>query len=215
MGGRGGAFGPSLSTSSGKNIDIVNETDVWTYRHRQQNEPFVDAINTGVAALQNDFKDVMETVNYVYAAELGGMDRFTTLGYYGAGSLGINQNYTDVGKMNAVYDEAVRTGYHPGRGNRTGTEAVSLHEMGHALTDHIAKKMGVNNLDEASKKIVDAANRANRGTGGTKAWAGSISGYAQDSYAECVAEAVADYYCNGNSASAASKAIMDQLKKYR
>lgn len=49
---------------------------------------------------------------------------------------------------------------------------------------------------------------------GTKAWAGKISGYAQDSWAECVAEAVSDYYCNGSKAHANSKAIMAELRKY-
>ena len=41
-----------------------------------------------------------------------------------------------------------------------------------------------------------------------------ISGYAQKNYAECVAEAVADYYCNGKKASKASRLIMDELRAY-
>ena len=208
------SIGPSLSGSSGKPVNIVNETDVWSYRHDEDNEPFVDAINTGVKAIQEDFNDIMKSVDVVSASELGGVDKISTLGYYGDGTVGINQNYTDIDKMNKVYDAAIQSKYHPPRGNKSGTEAVALHEMGHALTDHIAKKMGAKGLDDAAQKIVDAAYKAIHGKGGTYKWAGQISGYAQESYAECIAEAVADYYCNGEKASKASKAIMSQLKKY-
>lgn len=213
MGKGSSGIGPSLSGSSGKPINIVNETDVWSYRHDEDNEPFVDAINTGVKAIQDDFKDLMKSVDVVSASELGGADKISTLGYYGGGTVGINKEYTDIGKMNLVYDASVKTKYHPPRGNKTGTEAVALHEMGHALTDHVAKKMGTN-LNGAAQQIVDAAYKAIHGKGGTYKWAGQISGYAQDSYAECVAEAVCDWYCNGEKASKASKAIMSQLKKY-
>ena len=210
-------IGESLGKGSGGSVNIVSETDVWTFRHDSDNAEFVDAINTSVSVIQGDFNDVMQTVNQVSAAELDGVDKSSTLGYWDPSSktLALNDNYVDIDKMNSVYDAATKSGFHPSRGNKTGTEAVAFHEMGHALTDHIAKKMGVPNLDTASQKIVDAAYKAMKGTGGTKAWAGKISGYAQESYAECVAEAVADYYCNGDKASAQSKAIMKQLQKYK
>ena len=210
-------LGESLGKGSGGSVNIISETDVWTYRHNSDNADFVDAINTSVSIMQNDYKDIMQTVNQVFAAELGGADKVSTLGYWDPSSktLALNQEYTDIDKMNQVYDAAVKSGYHPSRGNKTGTEAVAFHEMGHALTDHIAKKMGVADLDAASQKIVDAAYKAMKGTGGTKAWAGKISGYAQESYAECVAEAVADHYCNGDKACAQSKAIIKQLQKYK
>ena len=156
----------------------------------------------------------MNTVNTVTAAEFGGADKYATLGVYGSGGLSINQKYTDVKKMNTVYDKSVESGYHPSRGNKTGVEAVTYHEMGHAITDHIAGKMGVKDLDAASKKVVNNAYKATKGKGGTKAWAKKISGYATDSFAECVAEAVADVYCNGNKAHKHSKAIFAELKKY-
>ena len=210
----GSGIGESLSGGGGKNVNIISETDVWTYRHKSDNAPFVDAINTGVATIQHDFPDVMNTVEHVQAAELGGMDKISTLGYYGGGTVALNQNYTDIDKMNKIYDEAVKSKYHPEKGDKTGTEAVAIHEMGHALTDHIAKKMGAVDMYDAAEKIVNAAYKAIHGKGGTKAWAGTISGYAQENYAECIAEAVADYYCNGDKASKASKAIMSQLKKY-
>lgn len=214
-GSSGSSGGASLGGSSGKPINIVSETDVWSYRHNQNNEPFVDAINSGVREVQDDFPDIMQSVNAVNAAELGGADKEGTLGFYGQGRVALNENYTDIDKMNGTYDLAVASGYHPSRGNKTGTEAVAIHEMGHALTEHLAPKVGANDLDGAAQIIVNNAYKASKGKGGTKAWAGAISGYAKESFAECIAEAVADWYCNGNKASSNSKAIMTELKKYR
>ena len=216
FGGRGaGSGGESLSGSSGKSINIVSTTDVWSYRHNPDNEPYVDSINSAVRGISDDFPGLMNDVNTVDTAVLGGADKENTLGFYGQGQVALNSNYTNIDKMNRVYDDAVREGYHPSRGNKSGTEAVAYHEMGHALTDSIAKKMGVKDLDASSKKIVNDAYKASGGKGGTKAWAGKISKYAQDSFAECVAEAVSDWYCNGNKASLNSKAIMTELRKYK
>ncbi len=215
MGGRGGDSGLSLPEGSGANVNVISTEDVWSYRHNPDNEDFVDAINTGAARIQDDFRDLMNTVSVVAAAELGGLDRTQTLGFYDPDdkTVALNINYTNIDKMNKTYDDGVSSGYHPGRGDRSGTEAVALHELGHALTDHIATKMGLN-FDKAAKQIVDSAYKASRGRGGTLAWAGTISGYAQHDNAECIAEAVADYYCNGNSAAKASIAIMNELRKY-
>lgn len=215
FGGRGADGGESLSSSSGQDINIISTTDVWSYRHNPNNEPYVDAINSAVRGISDDFPGLMNDVNTVDTAELGGMDRTQTLGFYGDGQVAINSNFTDIRDMNRVYDKAVQSGYHPSRGNKSGTEAVTYHEMGHALTDSIAKKMGVKNLDAASKKIVNDAYKASGGKGGTKAWAGKISKYAQENFAECVAEAVSDWYCNGSKAKLNSKAIMTQLNKYK
>ena len=214
MGGRGGSSG--MGGDSGENVNIIDTTDVWSYRHKSNNEPFVDAINEGARKIQNDFNDLMDTVATVNAAELGGDDKYTTLGFYSSGMkmVALNQNFTDIDKMNKVYDKSVEKGYHPSRGNLTGTEAVALHEMGHALTDHIAKKMGLPGLDKAAQKLFIDAYKASKGKGKYKDWAGKISGYAKENYAEAVAEAVADYYCNGQNAHANSLAIMNQLRKY-
>ena len=216
FGGRGsGSGGESLASGSGEKINIKSETDVWSYRHNAGNEPFVDKINSSVRDMADDFPGLMNDVKEVNSAELGGKDKTQTLGYYGGGKVALNSNYTNVEKMNNVYDQAVKSGYHPSRGIKTGTEAVTYHEMGHALTDHVAKKMGAKDLDAGAKKIVDNAYKASGGKGGTKAWAGKISGYAQKNYAECVAEAVTDCYCNGKKASKQSKAIFAELKKYK
>lgn len=214
-GGRGA--GGSLSNApSGENINIQSQTDVWTYRHREQNEPFVDNINDAVRQVNDDFPGLMsETVNEVNSAELGGADKYNTLGFYGGGQLALNANYTNVEKMNSVYDKGVADGYHPGRGNKTGTQAVAYHELGHAITDHIGRKHGLGDIDKTANKIVKDAYKNSKAKGGNYNWAGKISKYAQKNYAECVAEAVADWYCNGNKASDTSKAIMAELKKYK
>lgn len=211
---KGGSGGESLGGGSGKSLNILNETDVWSYRHKQGNEPFVDEINTGIRTIQNDFPGIMNDVGKVNAAELGGADKANVLGYYDGNGVALNKNYTNIDKMNKVYDNATATGYHPSRGDKTGTQAVAFHEMGHALTDHIGKKIGGKNIDDSAKKIVDSAYKNSNGRGGTKAWAGKISKYAQENNAECIAEAVADWYCNGSKASKVSKAIVTELKKY-
>ena len=215
MGSRGQDRGKALAKGSGENVNIVNETDVWTYRHRADNEPFVDAINTAARTISDDFSGLMDMVQVVAAAELGGKDKIQTLGYFSGETVAINQNYTNIDKMNRVYDEAVSSGFHPSRGSKTGTEAVTLHELGHALNAYAQKKMGSGNFDAAAQRIVREAYKATNGKGGTFKWAGGISGYAQKNYAECIAEAVADYYCNGNKATPESRAIMDVLRKYR
>lgn len=147
---------------------------------------------------------------------MGGKDATQTLGFWSASDkqLAMNQNYTDIAKMNDVMDDAARSGFHPSRGNKSGTEAVALHEAGHALTDHLANKHGYAGLHELSEKVVKDAYKKSGAKGGTRSWAGTISKYAQKNYAETVAEAVTDWYCNGDKARAASKAIIAELKNY-
>lgn len=206
--------GGSLGGGGGKNVDIVNQTDVWTYRHRKDNEAFVDDINSAVRQANDDFPGLTsDTITEINSTEFGGLDRVMTLGCYGQGQLDINRNYTNVDKMNSMYD--ADGGHHPGRGNKSAVEAVTYHELGHAITDHIGKKNGLGDIDKTSNKIVKDAYKASGAKGGNKAWAGKISGYAQKNYAECVAEAVCDWYCNGNKASTTSKAIMAELRKYK
>ena len=218
FGGRGASSGGESLPASSKGLspsDIVSEQDVWSYRHNKNNEPFVDAMNQSARTVQKDFPGLMDTVNYVNAGTLKGGAAQSVLGYYGGGRVALNTNYTNVKKMNSVYDDGVRSGYHPSRGNKSGTEAVMYHELGHAITDHIKDKVGAKDLDKASKKIVNDAYKNSNGKGGTKAWAGQISKYAQESFAEAVAEAAADFYCNREKASKPSKAIMKELKKYK
>lgn len=68
-------------------------------------------------------------------------------------------------------------------------------------------------MDVAAERIVKNAYKNSRKKGGIKKWAQRISGYATESNSECIAEAVADYYCNGSGASASSHAIVRELKR--
>lgn len=65
FGGRGAGGGASLGGGSGKPINIVSETDVWSYRHNPNNAPFVDEINSSVRDIQEDFPQIMSTAEYV------------------------------------------------------------------------------------------------------------------------------------------------------
>ena len=135
------------------------------------------------------------------------------MAYYDGSNIAINQAYFDSAKMNAAYDACVDSGFHPGRGNKSAIEAVTAHEFGHALADTVGQKMGGKNLHAASQAIVEEA-RQSLGNKKVKGFAGNISRYATESYAECVAEAISDVYCNGNKAKAESKAINKVVKKY-
>lgn len=215
MGGRGANLSDG---GAGVDIKVVGITDVWSFRHNKSNEDYVDAINTGIATIQHDFPDLMDSVDTVNTAELAGASKRTVLGYFeydnkGNTSININQHYVNTKKMNKTYDNATKSGYHPSRGNKTGTEAVSLHETGHALTHHLNKTYKTNDLNVTAKKIVNNAYKTSGGKGGTKKFAKTISEYASQSYAECVAEAVSDWYCNGSNASTASKAIVAEMKR--
>lgn len=211
-----GNSGVNLGGGSGGSVNLQQATDIWSYRHNPNNAPFVDSINNSVADINLDFPDVADSINQVDAVKLGGKDNNGTLGYWqpATGTLAINQNFTDIDKMNAVYGASVRSGFHPSMGNKNGVEAVTYHEMGHAITSNIMEKMGSSDFDGVAKTIVDNAYKANGGKGGTTKWAKQISGYAAKNNAECIAEAVADVYCNGNKAHANSKAIVAELKRY-
>ena len=90
-------------------------------------------------------------------------------------------------------------------------QAVASHEYGHVLTQQAGAKLGQPDMDAAAKLIVDRA-RATTSHKGSVSMAKKISGYAGHSNAECVAEAIADVYCNGNKAAAESRAIVKELK---
>lgn len=135
------------------------------------------------------------------------------LAYYDGAGIAINKKYLDSKKMDDVYKECVKTGFHPSSGNKTGMEAVVAHELGHSLNDMIGAKMGGIGIDKSADAIVKEARKNTRHRGVVQ-MASKISGYATHSNAEAVAEAVADVYCNGNKAKAESRAIYNVMQKY-
>ena len=121
----------------------------------------------------------------------------------------MNQRYMNGPAMDAAYDVSVKSGFHPARGNKSGIQAVASHEYGHALSDKAAAKLGTS-IEGASRQIVERA-RKKTGQRTNMAFAGKISGYAQYNFAETVAEAVSDWYCNGSKASKQSRAVVSVL----
>ena len=136
------------------------------------------------------------------------------LAYYDGDGIAINAKYLNSKKMNDAYQRCVESGFHPKSGSKTGMEAVVAHELGHALTDMAGAKMGVKGgIDASSKAIVNEARKATKHRGVVQ-MASKISGYAKQSNAEAIAEAVADVYCNGKKARSESRAIVNVMNKY-
>ena len=127
------------------------------------------------------------------------------LGAYGGDTLYMNQKYIRNANLTEAMQKAAQSGYHPGIGDKTGAESVAAHEIGHRLGEIAAKKAGGSQRDivaRAAKKLGIK----------TEDMAGHISKYARSNYAETIAEASADVFCNGEKASKASRAIMTEVK---
>ena len=212
--GRGGS---GMTRRRRRRINVASATDIWSYGHKPANTPFANSVNSAMKTIDDDFPGFAEGVNTVDAVVISGYGKNSILGFWNPGDkqLAMNERFTNVETMNDVMDNAAASGFHPSRGNRTGAEAVALHEGGHALTDYLAERNGYADLHSFSADVVKAAHRNSGGKGRVASFAGKISGYASSNYAETVAEAVADFYCNGSKAAAESKAIMAELRKYR
>lgn len=212
-GGSGGSLGHGGGMKPGA---VVSTQDMISARHDPTNQAAVDQVLTvakdivglygGDSAIEGNFQ----------IAELKGADAISTLGFYDGANIAINQNFMDVAKMNGAMKDAAKSGYHPKLGGKSGMQSVAAHEYGHALTDTVAKKMGISSgdtIDKAATRIVHESKKS-AGFKNSLDLAKSISGYAKTSYAEAVAEAVCDVYCNGGRAKKASRAIVDTMGKY-
>lgn len=201
-GGKGGGTG-------GVNIN-ADTTSLISERERKRDE--VDLTLTVLRDVEREHNVILEDVQL---AKMKGRSGAGVLAYYDAGgNLAVNEKYFDRGTMDAAYDRCVSSGFHPGRGNKTGLEAVVAHEMGHRLTDIAGMNAGLGHwaLDDVSNRIIKAAAKSLKMSHGNLRQ--SVSGYAQYNNAECVAEAYADVYCNGSRASAASRAVVAELRKF-
>ena len=134
------------------------------------------------------------------------------LAYYDGEGIAINNEYLNSDTMNTVYKKSVESGFHPSNGSKTGMEAVVSHELGHAVNGIIADRMGIS-LDASADRIVNEAMK-NTKHKSVSTFQSKISGYAKQNYAETVAEAMADCYCNGKKARSESKAIQKVVDKY-
>ena len=127
------------------------------------------------------------------------------LGAYGDGTVYMSDKYVKNKSMTKSMQQMADDGFHPKIGNKTGAEAVTSHELGHYLADRAMAKAKIDEKEivkRASKKVGEKVNNM----------AGKISEYARYNYAETIAEASADVFCNGRKASKASIAIMNEIK---
>ena len=165
----------------------------------------------------------MRPANYVYdeygvaindfqVNQLQGAGSRSVMAYYDSdGNLAFNNLFWNEQKINGAYDDGVLAGFHPPRGNKSGTEATAAHELGHALNRAAALRSG-GTMEGAANDIVTAA--ARKMGVNYRDVAKRISGYAKTNAKETIAEAFADVYCNGKNAQAASKAVMSELNAY-
>lgn len=210
--GRGSSGGGGeLGNGGGRNAVIIDTTDMISARNAD-NQKEVDDVLTVGKNMVDKYGDIGILNGTYQIATMGEPDASQTLAYYdpSTGALAMNSNFMNSKKIDSVYDKTVKSGYHPSRGNKSGAEAVASHEYGHALADAYGRSSG-KNIDTASKDIVTQAMKTLGQKKGSKEFASKISGYAAESYAECVAEAVADVYCNGNKAHKNSTAIVNVL----
>lgn len=191
----------------GGNISVLSTVDMIS--NRGGNEAATDQVLSVARDLYNEYGENGVLVGNMQIAKLGPGAR--AMAYYDSeGNVAINKNYFNTEVMDAAYDGCVERGFHPGRGNKSGMEAVTAHEFGHSISDAVGKKSG-KDIDQASYDIVQKAMKQT-GTRNAEKFAKNISGYAKKNYAECVAEAIADCYCNGDKAKKESKAIQRVIK---
>ena len=205
-GGKGGD-GFTGGNSTLNPADIVSTTSLVSAREGNQQE--VDEV------LQT-FRDVAEEYGYIIddikLATLQG-EGATTMAYYDGSNIAVNQSYFNKARMESAYARCVEEGFHPSQGNKTALQAVASHELGHALTDAVGKKMTGVKGDTATAILKEAKSQI-KFKGNLGEMAGKISGYAKFNARETIAEAFSDVYCNGKKARSESRAIVDVVNKY-
>ena len=203
-GGRGGRRGGNLTGGVNPN-DIKGTTNLLI-------DTDLDEVTRGeVIKTLKDFQDKYD-LDYNNTRIANMKSGTGVLAYYDGEGIAINNEYLNSDTMNAVYKKSVESGFHPSNGSKTGMEAVVSHELGHAVNGIIADRMGIS-LDASADRIVNEAMK-NTKHKTVSTFQSKISGYAKQSYAETVAEAMADCYCNGKKARSESKAIQKVVDKY-
>lgn len=196
--------GGDLQGKGGDVGTVKNTKDMLSQRGTKQAE--VDEVMAVAQRMNNLFGEGDQITQY-QTADVSG----TTMAFYDtAGNIAINNRYMNNAGIDKAMDSATKSGFHPDRGNKSGMQAVASHEYGHALTDRVAKQLGAKDIESASKTIVNRA-REKTGQKTNMAFAKNISGYATYNFAECVAEATSDWYCNGSKAKKESRAIVSVM----
>ena len=206
MGGRGASSSGRYGGGGLSPADILSTNSFVSERHNYD--------------ISNDVLDVFKNVNEEYGYVIGDIlvakikgKSNNAMAYYDGTNIGFNEAYASTKVLNKAYANCVKSGFHPSNGNKSPAEAVASHELGHALTDAVGKKMGGLDIDRASDRIVKEAKKQT-GHGGVVQMAKKISTYATQSNAEAIAEAFSEVYCNGKKAHKESKAIVNVINSY-
>lgn len=203
-----GSRGGRAGTAKGVNpANIKNVQNLISQRERKQSE--VDQTLTVLRDMQREYGVNVDT----FTADIGGKDSGVLAFCEPDGNITVNTSYFNTKAMDSAMKESAKDGFHPSIGNKSGIEGVVSHEFGHSLTFKVGQKMGGLTIDQASTRIVNEARKIS-GDKGVVIMAKKISAYATYSNAEAIAEAISDCYCNGNKATAQSKAIKSVLDKY-
>ncbi len=179
---------------------------------------------TEVDQVLSVMRDVQDQYGFNLDTHVAKMDKngANTMAYYtflasnpDQGVVGVNRTFFDSNKLNSVYDESVKTGFHPSRGNKSGMEATVAHEMGHAITGQIAGKQGggYNSFERVSSDIMQNAKKKLGYRGKASDIGRTISGYGAKNPSEAIAEAFSDVYCNGRRAKRESRAVVEALNE--
>ena len=177
----------------------------------RSSQPIGEAISKGAGLYANEIQKARDSMereygNIVSKANLSIADiGQSALGAYGDGTVYMSKHFTSNQSLTQSMKDMAKSGFHPKIGKKSGAEAVTAHELGHYLADIAMKKSKISERDivaRAAKKLGVKVNNM----------ASNISEYARYNYAETIAEASADVYCNGKRASKASKAIMSEIK---
>lgn len=206
FGGRGSTSG---GASGGMNAGNIVSTQSLLSASGKQSE-----INSVLDAVKSVYDNYGVDLSDIQIATLDGKGKSTLAYYDSQGNLAINDTFFDSKSMNNAYDNSVKSGFHPPRGNKSGLEAVAAHELGHALTEEVGRRLGMGDwaVDKAANQIMKDA-KARLGAKSTADVRGKVSGYAASNNAEGVAEAFADVHCNGKKAKRESREIVGALDR--
>lgn len=203
MGGRGSSSGINsgggmLGRSS--SVQIKSSTPIGT-AIAQGAGLYVNEIQNARDAMEVEYGNIISKAN-LSLATMGS----SALGASDGQTVYMNDKFVKNNNMTQAMKASADSGFHPKIGNKTGAEAVTAHELGHFLSARAMEKAGISEREivaRASKELGVKTNNV----------ASMISGYARYNYAETIAEASADVFCNGRGASKASIAIMSEIKK--
>ena len=207
FGGRGSRSSGRGGDSGLSSADILSTTSFVSAR--EGHEEMVDAVLGVFNDVNNEYGFVIDDIHMAQMSAKGQ----SAIAYYDGSNIGWNETFMNKKTLDKAYADCVKSGFHPKTGKRSPAEAVASHELGHALTAEVGKKMGGLNIDQASTRIVNEARKQTKHRGVVQ-MAKKISGYATHSNAEAIAEAFADVYCNGKKARKESHAIVNVMNSY-